>query len=1410
MSFVTRAVQINWSWDGVVANLTGYEVAISLATAHPDNSTIIFGRSGRTATSHVFEAVTVEIGVQYKAWVRAVYGEKTSAWVAAGTTFTPDETWASGITTSLISEVGFSHMEGGEGAFSVGTATNVTVSSDTVTLTENQNTGVWESQEFGLGTVGDLSTSDIRWQIERDDYFHDYVLPTTNDGLHDNSTWTYDNIDTDVFFQQGKHTILLDVMETTNANGIYVELENANRTLTSAITDYPTTQTVYTLDNSLGLGDGRGQYCFSFEGNNFVIGDKRYILGGWNDSNSGYNSIVVCDLYGKKIEALTFSAIAIHGFVAGVWNGKIYIFGGYDTANKNTFQVFDPVAKTLSTITTDTGTIPSARRNAQGGIVGDYFYVFGGYDSAANATAYRRNMATGVWTTLTNMPNATYAAAAVVNNNKAYFFGGHTTATTNILQIFNLSTLTWETTQTLLKFGNRESSSYSLTGRNSVIFYGGNNGSTSYSNILEYFFVDGTLVDYGTPSGLPARYTSTVFIKDDYLYVLNGWNGSYQQSIYKYGPLYHRRSVKAYVDVPVGEKYNISVYRTGQKSTDISSPKIQLKATWAGASGGEYTLSSMYIKKKDGTLLLNCPGYTELNANGTKTNLFQNGTLLSNKNPTPVYTGSIVPYFNGTNAINLDGLSSYLADSNPATVVFFAKFYIDGVTNTGGTIWSYGQSETVVHRRYFAKYDTANSINTVTVNFIDGNGWQQAMTATGKLVAGWNTIRVVLYAGSSGSNTVYVNSDTAAAMLSTTVRASGYEYARLGGDRTGGFEAFKGWIREAVLDTSNATYLNTTVPAVPYANSGNIAQFEMYFGSSTTSNISIMYRNSTTLKSVTTTSSIPPVAAYGTSYDTATTTSYNYSTTATYETNSIVIPYTDIDSVYFIGTISNASYITLQYRTTLDNVTWTSYASFTSATNTLAFPTFTTYKWGFWNLHEDALQAYFENNYAIETNLYNGTSWLGWNAATTKTPITGLNSLSLANIKNCKFKFRVTFTRARFGGAVKLIYVASKIGQVRAFASEAGATNDSLWRSSNDYTKMDGGVIEASSRIIIGDNNIVLDGKSSDGVTNAIYVSEDGGPGGGTGIGGIPRDYVKLHSGNIEFFIAAEGMHRKYKALNKCVMGICNAGSWVTISDENGPVFWKQKPKVFVSYNQTLIYDATNSMQSQTIKQYVQDIQPVAEGSMQYKFLPILQLSLGAGSNGISIGTNTLSGHYTAGQSAFYTYSSEIPVNGTTKSIQVSVSVTGTSVVADSIQMTYDSGVYCTGVQYGRYGHRLYPLNQYTMTPTITYDTSSTGCSARNIAYCIEYQTSASSSIWNVAPALNFTATNNITKFRIRICSLWVDLTAWCLSSIQSGVVSYAYVVSSTAGIRIDYYSGDFTAGDITTPGNMTYMAIGE
>jgi hypothetical protein len=145
---------------------------------------------------------------------------------------------------------------------------------------------------------------------------------------------------------------------------------------------------------------------------------------------------------------------------------------------------------------------------------------------------------------------------------------------------------------------------------------------------------------------------------------------------------------------------------------------------------------------------------------------------------------------------------------------------------------------------------------------------------------------------------------------------------------------------------------------------------------------------------------------------------------------------------------------------------------------------------------------------------------------------------------------------AEFNGITFRITDATAAANVRSDLNVAdGATNDAGIYSPGT-TEIDGGKIHAGSKVVVGNDNIILDGDPNGAGTpgsGAITCAPDGGPAG--------QDYCRLDNGDLDFYYWDGGRHQSYKSVKRTESGTGKPNNTtVTI-----PGYWRQKPEIIVS-----------------------------------------------------------------------------------------------------------------------------------------------------------------------------------------------------------------------------------------------------
>ncbi|RKY88166.1 hypothetical protein DRQ09_03315 [candidate division KSB1 bacterium] len=154
-----------------------------------------------------------------------------------------------------------------------------------------------------------------------------------------------------------------------------------------------------------------------------VLNDTIYIIGGKTAGGIDTNTVQVFS--GNSWETRTPMNSSREGASAVVYNGKIYVFGGYHSGTPtNTCEVYDPVTGTW---TTQSSTIPNSIAYATAQLANnDTIYIFGGEDNiGATNTTYAYDPNTDQWTTKSNIVNNLTSLVSIKDSyGYIYLIGG--------------------------------------------------------------------------------------------------------------------------------------------------------------------------------------------------------------------------------------------------------------------------------------------------------------------------------------------------------------------------------------------------------------------------------------------------------------------------------------------------------------------------------------------------------------------------------------------------------------------------------------------------------------------------------------------------------------------------------------------------------------------------------------------------------------------------------------------------------------------------------------------------------------------------------------------------------------------------------------------------------------------------
>jgi hypothetical protein len=302
--------------------------------------------------------------------------------------------------------------------------------------------------------------------------------------------------------------------------------------------------------NFSGVGSGA-----RFAASTVVYNGYVYIMGGYNGSylsDTIYSKINADGTLGAWVATTNFSAVGsgIRDYhTSVVYNGYVYVMGGSNGSSLSD-SLYAPVNAdgTLGAWTATTGFsgVGSGARYAATSVVsGGYVYVMGGYNGGyLSDTLYAQinaNGAIGTWAVTAGFSavgsGARYLAASVTYNGYIYIMSGNNGANladTMYAKINPAAVLgdgTWPTTTS---FTTARYATASVVNNGFLYITGGFDTSSSYYNSVQYSPInaDGTVgVFTATNTFTTPRDGHTAIAYNGYLYIIGGYNGTYQSSV---------------------------------------------------------------------------------------------------------------------------------------------------------------------------------------------------------------------------------------------------------------------------------------------------------------------------------------------------------------------------------------------------------------------------------------------------------------------------------------------------------------------------------------------------------------------------------------------------------------------------------------------------------------------------------------------------------------------------------------------------------------------------------------------------------------------------------------------------------------------------------------------------------------
>lgn len=209
-------------------------------------------------------------------------------------------------------------------------------------------------------------------------------------------------------------------------------------------------------------------------------------------------------------------------YVAGTGSSTVFMYYGNPAATslsngRATFELFDDFESGYGTGWTVKATMPSPpKADGSAAVYNGKLYVFGGYDQTGGdprAETYEYDPSTNTWTQKANMPTPRWGPIAVEFNGKIYVFSG---TAPDVNEVYDPILNTWQTKGSLPSGFNQGLMAVRY-GDRIHLFY--------HTLHYEYDPASDTYVAK-TPMPTPRRW-STVAVVGDNIYVIGGYHNSY-------------------------------------------------------------------------------------------------------------------------------------------------------------------------------------------------------------------------------------------------------------------------------------------------------------------------------------------------------------------------------------------------------------------------------------------------------------------------------------------------------------------------------------------------------------------------------------------------------------------------------------------------------------------------------------------------------------------------------------------------------------------------------------------------------------------------------------------------------------------------------------------------------------------
>ncbi len=216
-----------------------------------------------------------------------------------------------------------------------------------------------------------------------------------------------------------------------------------------------------------------------------------YIFGGY-DGTRRTNDFYKFDVFSQEwIRIITndLPPSCRERHVAVVHDRSIFLFAGYDGVNRlNDFYEFNTDNNTWQEVIYSGSGMPPSPRHSSCAIVFDgSMYVFGGYDGVCKSDLHRFNFETNTWhevkKTSNNLwPRERYRTSAILYSEDMYIYGGHDgSKQLEDFWAFNIKTHKWRLIEIKPNLPSLRDSHVTFVYKDSIFIHGGSSANNIYN-----------------------------------------------------------------------------------------------------------------------------------------------------------------------------------------------------------------------------------------------------------------------------------------------------------------------------------------------------------------------------------------------------------------------------------------------------------------------------------------------------------------------------------------------------------------------------------------------------------------------------------------------------------------------------------------------------------------------------------------------------------------------------------------------------------------------------------------------------------------------------------------------------------------------------------------------------------------